>query len=68
MALWTPQVAAQVPSELARERTEFAAWLASGPTSPFAAVALQRIGPGITLGPPGSDIPLQGVGALGVTT
>ncbi len=66
IGLWAPQVAAQVPAELARERADFAAWLASGPTSPFAAVALQRIGPGITLGPPGSDIPLTGVGAVGV--
>lgn len=63
---WAPRLAAQVPPELARERTEFAAWLASAPTSPFAAIALQRIGPGITLGPPGSDIPLTGVSAFGV--
>lgn len=66
--LWAPHVAAQVPPELARERADFAAWLATGATSPFAAVALQRIGTGITIGPPGSDIPLPGVGALGVAS
>jgi len=64
--VWAPQVAAQVPPDLARDRAEFAAWLASGPTSPFAAVALQRVGPGITIGPPGSDIPLPGVAAARV--
>jgi hypothetical protein len=51
---------AQKP-EVERERDEFAGWLAAAPTSPLAAVALVAIGPGIRLGPPGSDIPLAGL-------
>jgi len=54
-------LAAQVPEDLARDRAEYAAWLRTGPTSPFAAVALQRVGPGVTLGPAGSDIVLERV-------
>ena len=63
---WTPPLAAQVPQDLARDRAEYAAWLRGAPTSPFAAVALQRIGQGITLGPPGSDIVLSGIGQVHV--
>ncbi len=48
-------------SAVARERAEYAGWLASAPTSPLAAVALVPIGPGIRLGPAGSDVPLAGV-------
>ncbi len=54
-------LAAQVPRSLARDRTEFAEWLRSAPTSPFAAIALQRIGPGVTLGPAGNDVVLEQV-------
>lgn len=57
---------AQVPESLARERTEYAEWLRSAPASPFAAVALQRIGAGITLGPAGSDIVLERVPSVRV--
>lgn len=49
------------PPDLARERSAFADWLSEAPTSPLAAVAQQPIGPGITLGPAGADIPLAGV-------
>ncbi len=60
-------LAAQVPEDLARDRAEYAAWLRTGPTSPFAAIALQRIGPGVTLGPAGSDIVLERVPQVRVT-
>jgi hypothetical protein len=56
-----PLAAQAVPPGLARDRADFAEWLRSAPTSPFAAIALQRIGPGITVGPAGSDIVLQRV-------
>lgn len=60
-------LAAQVPTDLTRDRAEFATWLRTGPTSPFAAIALQRVGPGITLGPAGSDVVLERVPQVRVT-
>lgn len=54
-------LAAQIPSDLARERTDYAGWLATAPTSPLAAVAQQPIGSGLRLGPPDADVPLDGV-------
>lgn len=54
---------AQVPADLARERAEYARWLTEAPTSPFAAVVQRPVGPGLTLGPPSSDIPLEGIAA-----
>ncbi|MEO8448158.1 MAG: DUF1684 domain-containing protein [Gemmatimonadota bacterium] len=56
-------LAAQVPSDLARERSDFATWLRTAGVSPLRALTQQAIGPGLTVGPPGSDIPLEGVGA-----
>ncbi len=67
LSLCCGQVVAQVPSELARERAEYRAWLSDAPSSPFAALALQRIGGGLTLGGPGSDIPLPGLPPVRVT-
>ncbi len=62
LALWcTGRVVAQLPPELARERADYAAWLATSPVSPFAAIAQQPIGEGMVLGPPNADIPLDGV-------
>jgi len=55
------QLSGQIPQDLTRDRAEYAAWLRTAPTSPFAAIALQRIGPGITIGPAGSDIPLPNI-------
>jgi uncharacterized protein len=49
------------PPDIARERSAFAEWLSEAPNSPLAAVAQQPIGPGITLGPAGADVPLAGV-------
>lgn len=52
----------QTPSpDLAQERSAYAEWLAGAPNSPLAAVAQQPIGPGIRLGPPDADVPLEGV-------
>jgi hypothetical protein len=51
---------AQTPPELARERSEFARWLADAPLSPYAMIALQPIGPGISIGPEPADIPIPG--------
>jgi Protein of unknown function (DUF1684) len=52
---------AQVPEELARERTDFESWLASSPISPRKAVARQVVGDGLSLGPPRADIHLPGL-------
>jgi hypothetical protein len=60
-ALSVSVLAAQVPPDLARERSDFAQWLATAPVSPLAAVAQQLIGPGITLGEGETDIPLHRV-------
>ena len=49
---------AQTAAGVARERSEFAHWLASAPLSPYAMIALQPIGPGISVGPEPADIPL----------
>lgn len=48
-------------TDLARDRAEYAAWLATAPFSPYAAVAMQPIGTGLVLGPSEADIPLTGV-------
>jgi hypothetical protein len=53
--------AQQVPAELARERNEYARWLATAPTSPYAAQALLPVGTGITLGAEDADVVLPGV-------
>jgi len=57
----------QVPGDLARERSEWEAWLRTAPTSPFAVVAQTPIGSGVTLGPADADVPLVGVALARVT-
>jgi hypothetical protein len=52
---------AQTATQVARDRADFAAWLASASTSPLAAIAQQPIGAGLRLGPPDADVPLAGV-------
>lgn len=52
--------------DLTRERADYSAWLATAPFSPYAAIALQPVGPGLTLGPADADIPLTGVPAAKV--
>src|SRR5688500_4741552 len=54
---------AQTPDAVRRERTEFAEWLASSAVSPWRAIVVRPIGPGLSLGPASADIPLAGVAA-----
>jgi hypothetical protein len=63
LALATPADggAQQVPIELARERDEYARWLATAAASPLAAQALLPVGTGITLGAENADVVLPGV-------
>lgn len=58
---------AQLPADLARERAAYAEWLATAANSPYLAVAQQPIGPGLRIGPEGSDLPLEGVPEQRVT-
>lgn len=60
---------ALAPAALAAqtERAEYAAWLATAPNSPFAAVAQQPIGTGLRLGPADADIVLDGLAEHSVT-
>ena len=52
---------AQVPADLARERAQFAQWLATAQNSPMIVRGLAPIGPGIRIGPEDAEIPLKGV-------
>lgn len=56
-----------LPPALAQERAEYWSWLQSAANSPFAAMVLRPIGPGLTLGPADADIPLPGVSASTLT-
>jgi hypothetical protein len=60
-------LSAQTPAVLADERAEYARWLASARTSPFAVIARAPVGTGIQLGPPNSDVPLGGLAEQRVT-
>lgn len=53
---------AQVPPDVARERAAQADWLLRDARSPYAALALQPVGRGLTLGPAPSDVVLAGIG------
>src|SRR5918993_976658 len=53
-------LAAQLPRDLAMERSGYVLWLKEGPNSPLGAVAQQKIGEGLRLGPADADIPLAG--------
>jgi uncharacterized protein len=55
------------PPDISQERSAYAEWLATAPGSPLAAVAQQPVGPGIRLGPPDADVPLDGVAEHRVT-
>lgn len=63
IAVLTSQLQAQVPADVARERTQFADWLATAPNSPMVVRGLSPIGPGIRIGPEDAEIPLPGVDA-----
>lgn len=67
VALAGPLQSQTPPSDIAQERSAYAEWLAKAPSSPLAAVAQQPIGPGIRLGPPDADVPLDGVAEHRVT-
>lgn len=67
VALVAPLRSQTLPPDIAQERSAYAEWIARAPNSPLAAVAQQPIGPGITLGPPDADVPLEGVGEHRVT-
>ena len=54
-------LAAQMPPEVAMERSGYVAWLKKGANSPLSAVAQQKIGEGLRLGPADADIPLPGI-------
>lgn len=61
--LLVPHLHAQVPADLARERAQFAEWLATAPNSPMIVRGLAAIGPGIRIGPADAEIPFPGVNA-----
>jgi uncharacterized protein len=54
-------LAAQVPPDVTMERAGYVAWLKKGSNSPLSAVAQQKIGDGLRLGPADADIPLAGI-------
>jgi hypothetical protein len=61
IAVLASTLAAQVPRDLAMERSGYVLWLKQGPNSPLAAVAQQKVGEGLQLGPADADIPLPGI-------
>lgn len=62
LATAAPAALAQDRAAVERDRADYAQWLATAPESPLAAIARQPVGQRVTLGP-GSDIPLEGIGA-----
>ena len=58
LLLLAKPLAGQSPPALERERAEFAQWLATAALSPYAAIAVQPVGSGITIGQEPADIPL----------
>jgi len=67
LSLTAQPLSGQTPAGLADERAEYARWLASARTSPFAVIARAPVGTGIRLGPPNSDVPLGGLAEQRVT-
>lgn len=63
LLLFASSVGAQVPPDIAMERSGYVAWLKKAPNSPLLAVAQQRVGDGVRLGPADADIPLPGIKA-----
>lgn len=61
LVLLASTLAAQTPPDVAMERSGYLAWLKKAPNSPLSAVAQQRVGDGVRLGPPDADIPLEGI-------
>lgn len=68
LALLLPlALSAQVPPDIARERAAHAEWLLRDPRSPFAALALQPVGRGLTVGAAPSDVELPDIGRATLT-
>lgn len=68
LAMACPPVLSQsAPADLARERADYAEWLAGAPDSPFAAIARLPIGSGLRIGPADAEVPLDGVAEHRVT-
>lgn len=62
---FVPSVLTAQPGAAAlRDRAAFATWLTTGARSPYAAVAFQPIGEGITVGGDSADLPLAGIGRV----
>jgi uncharacterized protein len=61
LALLASTLAAQTPPDVAMERAGYVDWLKKGPNSPLSAVAQQKVGDGLRLGPVDADIPLPGI-------
>jgi len=59
--LLTSSLVAQAPPDVVMERAGYVDWLKNAPNSPLAAVAQQRLGNGVRLGPADADIPLPGI-------
>ncbi len=53
---------AQTPQHVEMERSGFVIWLKEGPNSPLSAIAQQKVGDGLRLGPADADIPLPDIG------
>lgn len=62
LLLLASRLVAQTPTDIATERAGYLAWLKTAPNSPLLAVAQQKIGDGLSVGPSSADIPLEGVG------
>ncbi|HEV8358111.1 MAG TPA: DUF1684 domain-containing protein [Gemmatimonadales bacterium] len=62
MAVAPPSTAdGQNRAAVLAERVELASWLRTAPLSPLRAVTVRPVGPGLSLGPPSADVPLEGV-------
>ena len=57
----SPRLVAQSAGDVARERKSYLIWLKTAPNSPLAALAQQKVGEGLRLGPDDADIPLSGM-------
>ncbi len=67
LAAALPTLAAQVPPDLARDRAAYDRWLLSASLSPYAALAVQPIGTGLSIGPEPADIPIPDITRATVT-
>ena len=54
-------LAAQLPPDVTMERAGYVDWLKKGTNSPLSALAQQKVGDGLRLGPADADIPLPGI-------